>query len=32
MKTVDSINKRFGDGKLRLSSDINGSFYDKKKM
>ena len=32
MKTVDSINKRFGDGKLRLSSDINGSFYLKKKM
>ena len=31
MKTVDSINKRFGDGKLRLSSDINGSFYLKKK-
>ncbi len=31
MKIMDSINKRFGDSKLRLSSDENGSFYSKKR-
>ena len=31
MKIMDSINKKFGDNKLRLSSDENGSFYLKKK-
>ena len=31
MKIMDSINKKFGDSKLRLSSDENGSFYSKKK-
>mgnify|MGYP001333407229 FL=1 len=31
MKIMDSINKKFGDSKLRLSSDENGSFYLKKK-
>ena len=28
---IDNINKKFGDSKLRLSSDENGSFYLKKK-
>ena len=28
---MDNINKKFGDSKLRLSSDENGSFYLKKK-
>ena len=27
MKIMDNINKKFGDSKLRLSSDENGSFY-----
>ncbi len=31
MKIMDSINKKFGNNKLRLSSDENGSFYFKKK-
>ena len=31
MKIMDDINKKFGDSKLRLSSDENGSFYLKKK-
>ena len=31
MKIMDNINKKFGDSKLRLSSDENGSFYLKKK-
>ena len=31
MKIMDSVNKKFGDSKLRLSSDENGSFYSKKK-
>ena len=31
MKIMDNINKKFGDSKLRLSSDENGSFYFKKK-
>ena len=31
MKAMDNINRKFGDGKLRLSSDINGSFYLRKK-
>jgi len=31
MKIMDSVNKKFGDSKLRLSSDENGSFYLKKK-
>ena len=26
MKVVDYVNKKFGDGKLRLSTDKNGSF------
>ena len=32
MKIMDNINKKFGDSKLRLSSDENGSFYLKKKI
>ena len=32
MKIMDSVNKKFGYSKLRLSSDENGSFYLKKKM
>ena len=32
MKIMDSVNKKFGDSKLRLSSDENGSFFFKKKM
>ena len=28
---MDEINRKFGEGKLRLSSDKNGSFYLKKK-
>ena len=31
MKIMDNINKKFGDSKLRLSSDENGSFYSKKR-
>ena len=31
MEIIDNINKKFGDSKLRLSSDENGSFYLKKK-
>ncbi len=31
MKIMDEINRKFGEGKLRLSSDKNGSFYLKKK-
>jgi len=31
MKIMDNVNKKFGDSKLRLSSDENGSFYLKKK-
>ena len=27
MELIDSINTKFGDGKLRLSSDKNGFFY-----
>ena len=27
MALIDEVNKRFGDGKLRLSSDENGFFY-----
>ena len=30
MKIMDSVNKKFGGSKLRLSSDENGSFYLKK--
>lgn len=29
MALIDEVNKRFGDGKLRLSSDENGFFYVK---
>ena len=32
MKVMDYVNKKFGDGKLRLSADKNGSFYLNKKM
>ena len=32
MKIMDNINKKFGDSRLRLSSDENGSFYLKKKI
>ena len=31
MKVMDYVNKKFGDGKLRLSADKNGSFYLNKK-
>ena len=31
MKAMDHINERFGNGKLRLSSDKNGFFYKKYK-
>ena len=31
MNVVDRVNKRFGYGKLRLSSDTVGSFFDKNK-
>ena len=31
MNIVDSVNKRFGYGKLRLSSDTVGSFLYKSK-
>ena len=31
MKVMDYVNKKFGDGKLRLSTDKNGSFYLNKK-
>ena len=32
MKIMDNVNKKFGDSKLRLSSDENGSFYLKHKV
>ena len=31
MNVIDTINKKFGYGKLRLSSDVVGSFFNKKK-
>ena len=31
MNLIDKVNKKFGYGKLRLSSDTVGSFYDKNK-
>ena len=31
MNIIDKINKRFGYGKLRLSSDTVGSFFYKSK-
>ena len=30
MNVIDTINKKFGYGKLRLSSDVVGSFFNKK--
>ena len=32
MNVVDKINKKFGYGKLRLSTDKLGRFYKKKKL
>ena len=31
MNVVDKVNEKFGYGKLRLSSDTVGSFFDKNK-